>query len=298
MTLKKRILFIINPISGIRKMKKQQLPLLIEKYLDHRVYDYSIRYTQYSGHATELAKEAVEKGYDVIVAVGGDGSINEVASSLVDTDTVLGIMPFGSGNGLSRHLGIPRNVEKALKIINHHHVRKIDAGEYAPGKYFFSNVGIGFAVHVVKWFEHHKVRGFLSYAVAVVKGFTFKNFTRIKLMVNNQILEREVTIFNICNSNQYGYGVGLAPHAQLDDGILDIVVVNKFTRLLMPFYALLILLRKPHWIPHYELFLSATCKVINEENKYWVLQVDGELSRFKEDWDVKVLPKVLNVLAP
>jgi len=297
-TLKKRILFIINPISGIRKNEKQQLPSLIEKFLDRKIFDHSIRYTQNAGHATELSKEAVEKGYQVVVSVGGDGSINEIAGSLVNTDTILGIMPFGSGNGLARHLGISLNVKTALRIINNYHVTKIDVGEYAPGKYFFSNVGIGFPVHVVKWFEHHKVRGFLSYAVAVVRGFTYKNFTRIKLLVNNHILEKEVTFFNICNSNQYGYGVGLAPDAKLDDGILDIVVVNKFSRWLMPVYAILILLKKQKWIPQYELYSSPTCKVVNEENKYWVLQVDGELSRFKEDWEVKVLPKALKVLVP
>jgi len=271
---------------------------LIEKYLDHTVFDYSISYTQYSGHATELAKEAVEKGYHAVVAVGGDGSINEVATSLLYTDTVLGIMPFGSGNGLSRHLGISRNVKKALRIINSYRIMKIDAGEYAPGKYFFSNVGIGFAVHVVKWFEHHKVRGFLSYAIAVVRGFTYNNSTRLKLMVNNSEIERDVIIFNVCNSNQYGYGVGLAPEAKLDDGMLDIVVIRKFTRLLMPVFALLILMKKQNWIPQYELYSSSACTVLNEENKYWVLQVDGELCRFKENWNVKVLPKALNVLVP
>lgn len=298
MALKKRILFIINPISGIRKSEKQRLPLLIEKYLDRTVFDYSISHTQYAGHATEIAKEAVEKGYHVVVAVGGDGSINEVARSLVHTDTVLGILPFGSGNGLARHLGISLHVRKALKTINRFHVRKVDVGEYAPGKYFFSNVGIGFAVHVVKWFEHHKVRGFLSYAVAVVRGFTFKGSIKVKLVVNNQVFEREVIIFNVCNSNQYGYGVGLAPDARLDDGILDIVVLNNFSRWLMPVYAIFVLIKKHKWIPHYELYSSAACKVLNEEKKYWVLQVDGELSRFKEDWEVRVLPQALRVMVP
>lgn len=298
MTLKKRVLFIINPVSGIRRKQKEKLPLLIEKYLDKNLFDHSISYTQYAGHATELAKEAVDKGYHVIVSVGGDGSINEIASSLVSTDAILGIMPFGSGNGLARHLGISLDVKKALQVINKFHVKKIDVGEYAPGKYFFSNVGIGFAVHVVKWFEHHKVRGFFSYAVAVVRGFTYKNFTKIKLHVNNQTLEREVTFLNICNSNQYGYGVGLAPDARLDDGLLDIAAVRKFTRWLMPVYAILILIKRQKWIPQYELYSSATCTIENEEKKYWVLQVDGELSRFKEDWDVRVLQKALKVLVP
>lgn len=293
---KKRILFIINPKSGIRKKEKAGLPALIEKYLDKSIYDYSISYTQYAGHAVEIANEAVENGYHVVVSVGGDGSMNEIATSLVGTDVILGIMPFGSGNGLARHLGIPVNARKALNILNQFHVRKIDAGEYAPGKYFFSNVGIGFAVKVVKWFEHHKVRGFLSYAVAVVRGFTTNQPIKVKLEINGQILEREVTVLNICNSNQYGYGVGVTPNAKLDDGILDIAILRKFSRWLFPLYAMFILSRRQHWIPHYELYSASTCRVLNEEKKFWVLQVDGELSRFKEDWNVRALPLALNVL--
>src|SRR5687767_7811052 len=121
---------------------------------------------------------------------------------------------------------------------------------------------------------------------------------KVKLVINGQTLEREVTVLNICNSNQYGYGVGVAPNAKLDDGILDIAILNKFSRLRFPLYAIFILISKQHWIPHYELHTASTCKVLNEEKKFWVLQVDGELSRFKEDWDVRALPKVLNVLVP
>lgn len=296
--LKKRILFIINPKSGIRKNEKSRLPALIEKHLDKSIYDYSISYTQYAGHAIEISREAVQNGYHVVVSVGGDGSINEIAGSLVNTDVILGILPFGSGNGLARHLGIPVNAKKALAVLNKFYVAKIDVGEYAPGKYFFSNIGVGFAVKVVKWFEHHKVRGFLSYALAVVRGFVTNEPIKVKVIINGQTLEREVTVLNICNSNQYGYGVGVAPNARLDDGILDVAILNKFSRWLFPYYALLILTRKQHWIPHYELHRSATCQVINDQNKYWVLQVDGELSRFKENWDVRALPGVLNVLVP
>lgn len=295
---RKRILFIINPKSGIRKKEKANLPALIEKYLDKTLYDYSISYTQYAGHAIEISQEAVQNGYHVVVSVGGDGSLNEIAGSLAGTDVILGVMPFGSGNGLARHLGIPINAKKAIAVLNKFQVTKIDAGEYAPGKYFFSNVGIGFAVKVVKWFEHHKVRGFLSYAVAVVRGFTTNQPIKVKLEINGQILEREVTVLNICNSNQYGYGVGVAPHAKLDDGILDIAILRNFSRWLFPLYAIFILTRRQHWIPHYEMYTASTCKVINEEKKFWVLQVDGELERFKEDWDVRVLPLALRVLIP
>ncbi len=298
MSSKKRILFIINPISGIRKNEKQRLPFLIKKYLDQDIFEYSIRFTQSAGHATELSQEAVENGYDIVVSVGGDGSVNEIAQCLVNTPVTLAIMPFGSGNGLARHLGIPLNPKKALNIINQLKTGTIDVGMYAADKYFFSNVGIGLAVNVVKWFEHHQVRGFLSYALAVVRGFFSVKPISIKIEVNGKILERDVYIFNICNSNQYGYGVGLAPAAKLDDGVLDIGIISYFPRWHFPLYAIFLLIKKHHWIPTYELHSSATCRLLNEQEKYLTLQVDGELSRFKENWEVKVLPGALKVLMP
>ncbi|GIV32570.1 MAG: hypothetical protein KatS3mg031_0105 [Chitinophagales bacterium] len=298
MNQKKRILFIINPISGIRRRQKQRLPELIVQYLDRTKYTFAIRYTEYAGHATELAREAVHNGVDVVVAVGGDGSVNEIGQCLVHTNTALAILPFGSGNGLARHLGIPLNALQALQVINQGKVKNIDVGEFAPGKYFFSNVGVGFAVTVVKWFEHHKVRGFLSYVVAVVRAFTNSQPLRLKLAVDEKIMDKEVTLLNVCNSNQYGYNVGLAPDARLDDGLLDVVVLNKFSRWRFPWYAICILLKKTAWVPHYELYLVKDCRVLNEDKQYWTLQVDGELEKFRYDWEVKVLQGALRVMVP
>ena len=107
---KQQILFIINPISGV--YKKEHIPEKIAKYIDYTKYDFTIRTTQYAGHATEIARDAVLEGFKTIVAVGGDGSINEVANALIGTDAVLGIIPYGSGNGLALHLGMtPRNAK-------------------------------------------------------------------------------------------------------------------------------------------------------------------------------------------
>lgn len=296
--MKKKILFIINPVSGIRKQQKKRLPAKIEQYLDQRFYDYSISYSQYEGHATELTREAVENGYDAVVAVGGDGSINEIAKALMGTDAILGIMPFGSGNGLARHLDISLNPKKALQVINRHNVRKIDTAKYAEDRYFFSNVGVGFAADVAKRFANHQVRGLISYAFAVIREFFTYKTTKLRVKLGDKELEREVIIFNIFNSNQFGYGVGLVPWAEVDDGILNIVILNKFPRWRLPLVALLVLLGKQKVISEMEFYEAKKFEVINPGKENWLLQVDGECHDFDRNWEVEVEPLTLNVLAP
>ena len=125
MASKKKIVFILNPISGTHS--KKEIPELIERTLDHELYDPELRLTEYAGHASEIAKECANEGVDIVVAIGGDGTVNEVARSLVHTQTALGIIPCGSGNGLARHLCLPLDIKKAIQIIN---ACKIEAFDY------------------------------------------------------------------------------------------------------------------------------------------------------------------------
>ena len=147
--LKKRILFILNPISGT--VKKAGIPQLVENYLDHSLFDPVFRYTEYAGHATEIAQEACEDGYDIVVAVGGDGTINEVGRALIHTSTAMGILPCGSGNGLARHLKIPMNMKKALSIINQCDIRELDYGTINDNP-FFCTCGMGFDAFISQKF--------------------------------------------------------------------------------------------------------------------------------------------------
>ena len=114
--MKKRIWFIINPISGVRR--KDDIPALVRQYLNHEHFTFEIQYTKHKGHAIELAKEAVKLGVDIVCAVGGDGSVHEVGTALIGTNTRLAVIPIGSGNGLARHMFIPRNIKKAIQTIN------------------------------------------------------------------------------------------------------------------------------------------------------------------------------------
>ncbi|MEI6455362.1 MAG: diacylglycerol kinase family protein, partial [bacterium] len=156
----KKILFIVNPISGDGRQEKTVS--LIKKNLDISRYSYEIIITEMAGHATELSKQAAAAGTDIVVAVGGDGTVNEVAQGLVGTDSILGIIPKGSGNGLSRHLKIPMNLKQAIGIINKGRVVKIDTATLNDDL-FVSVAGVGFDASVAKKFARAGKRGFLTY---------------------------------------------------------------------------------------------------------------------------------------
>lgn len=164
---------IINPISGTRH--KQSIPEEIERWLDHTLFDHEIKFTTHAGHASELTKEAAENGVDIVVAVGGDGTVNEVARSLVHTSTALGIIPCGSGNGLARHLQISQTPRGAIEILNQNVIHCLDYGKI-NGKPFFCTCGMGFDAFVSKKFADSGKRGLLQYAKNTIGvGLTYQS---------------------------------------------------------------------------------------------------------------------------
>ena len=147
--MKKRVVFIMNPISGVAS--KTGIPMLIDKTLDKDKFDYELHLTEYAGHASVIATEAKDNGVDIVVAVGGDGTINEVGRAIVHSDTALGIIPCGSGNGLARHLLLPMNFKKSIEVINKCEIRDLDYG-IINGYPFFCTCGLGFDAFVSKKF--------------------------------------------------------------------------------------------------------------------------------------------------
>lgn len=225
---KKSIVFIINPISGTSS--KNAVPELIEKHLDLEKYDYSIVFTEYAGHASEIAKKCSDDGVDVVCAVGGDGTINEVAKSVVQTNTALAIIPFGSGNGLARHLMIPINVKGALEVINHYEVHDLDYGminEYP----FFCTCGMGFDAFISMKFAQSGKRGPITYVENVLKeGLKYKPET-YEITLNDD-KEQQITykafLVSCANASQYGNDAYIAPQASMSDGYLDVVIMEPF----------------------------------------------------------------------
>jgi YegS/Rv2252/BmrU family lipid kinase len=292
---KRQILFIINPISGV--YKKEGIPEKIAKYIDFTQFDYTIRTTQYAGHATEIAAAAVKEGFNIIVAVGGDGSINEVANALIGTEAVLGIIPFGSGNGLARHFKMkPRNAKSALEVINHGKVVKMDVIK-SNIKYFFSCAGFGYDAHAARRFRAQPLRGFFSYFLAGAREiFWYFKPSLAKVEIDGEVFEQETYLFTAFNANQYGYEFGILPNTSVKDGLMDIVLLRSFPlrRLFYIFFCLV--LKRPDLVKEASVFRAKKVKFYG--NKKNVYQFDGDHIVYHDDIEMEVEPLALNVLIP
>ncbi|OJU74382.1 MAG: hypothetical protein BGO09_11205 [Bacteroidetes bacterium 47-18] len=220
------LLFIINPKSGTDRVKA--LSETIREALGSH-FDIDIRLTEYAGHATALSAAAADRNYAGVVAVGGDGSVNEVAQSLVGTETALGILPKGSGNGLARSLEIDLDTKEALGIIRKGNTDRIDVGYVNESHYFLSNLGVGFDVQISRDFSESQWRGFWGYTKVVADNLLGYNVKSFELTIDEQP-PRIVYSFllNIANAEQFGFNFKIAPAADLQDGLLDIVSVKKF----------------------------------------------------------------------
>lgn len=223
------ILFIINPISG--SGRGAELAQLIESRIDRRRYSPQIALTTARGHATELAREAVAQGLPYVVAVGGDGTVNEVGRALVGSPTALGIVPHGSGNGFARHLGLPTgSPQRAIEMLNSAHVEAVDYGTL-NGRPFLCTAGTGFDAVMGDRFVHLPRRGFAAYAHAVIAGYWGYRPLRCRLQLDDgRELEQEVFLLALANAAQWGYGVRIAPEANVSDGLLDITMVARFPK--------------------------------------------------------------------
>lgn len=223
MANKKRIIFIMNPISGT--IRKSGIPKIIEKTLDKEYYEFSIAETNYSGHAYEIAKDAKEKDFYAVVAVGGDGTVNEVAKAIVHSDTALGILPCGSGNGLARHLMLPLDIQKAVEVINMHTVHDLDYGliNNIP---FFCTCGMGFDAFISMKFAEAGKRGPVTYLENILReGLKYKPET-YEIIDENGTSIRRAFLISCANASQYGNNAYIAPQASMSDGLLDITIME------------------------------------------------------------------------
>lgn len=231
MSQKKHITFIINPISGGHE--KEDIVELIKNDLDTTLFDADIRMTEYAGHAMEIARECVKKGVDIVAAVGGDGTINEVARTLTHTQTALAIIPCGSGNGLARHLCIPMNPRKAIQIINQCQIETFDYG-VVNGIPFFCTCGMGFDAFISLKFAESGKRGPITYVENVLKeGLNYKPET---YEVEDETGARRYKAFLIAcaNASQYGNNAYIAPQASMRDGVMDVIIMEPFDALEAP----------------------------------------------------------------
>lgn len=291
-THKKKILFIVNPNSG--RKKHDQLARSIDQVMDPHRFHVDVVYTKYAGHAIELSREAVQQGLDVIVAVGGDGTINEVAGQMIHTEVILGIIPLGSGNGLARHLGIPRHIEKAVRLINQFEFNKIDTCS-VNNHHFVSIAGVGFDALVAKHFAQGDRRGFMGYFTVVAnKYLRYKPKKYILQFNDGKTITTRALFIALANSNQFGYNTTIAPNARLTDGLLDVCIVQKPLLVTLPIIANLLLLKK--------ISLSHDVKIIQtphltiQQSKNRAVNIDGEPKKIAKKIEVKINPLSLKVI--
>lgn len=289
--MKKRILFIINPVAGVKR--KNKIPLLINKYLDYNKYEYEVIYTESRGHATELATEAVKNKIDIVAVAGGDGSVNEVAKGLVGSLTCLAIIPSGSGNGLARHLGYSINIKSTLEIINAFNCKQIDVCKIND-EYFFSLVGIGFDAFTAKVFSREETRGFLTYAWSAIKSLSAFDSFNFELIAKEKKISGKAFMINVCNSNQYGYNVKVAPNANLSDGLMDVIIVDDIPKWKVPFAVMQVFTQTHLMNRHFQSF-KTDALTINVTN-YAHLQIDGETMPKDKKFSITMLPNALRVL--
>lgn len=229
--MKKKLVFIINPISGTSN--KAAIPDLIDTTLDKDLFDYEILLTERAGHACELASNAKDAGIDVVVAVGGDGTVNEVARSIVHSNTALGIIPCGSGNGLARHLMLPMNVRKSIEIINRFEVHDLDYG-IINGYPFFCTCGMGFDAFVSMKFAESGKRGPITYVENVLReGLKYKPETYV-IEDETGTARYKAFLISCANASQYGNNAYIAPQASMSDGLLDVIIMEPFDVLEAP----------------------------------------------------------------
>lgn len=207
-------------------MNKENIAFLINRGMDKSRYVWEIVYTEYAGHAEEIAADAARRGVDVVVAVGGDGTVNEVARGVVKTDTALAIIPCGSGNGLARHLMLPMSPKQAIEIINEMEVHKLDYG-VVDNHPFLCTCGIGFDAFIAEKFASAGKRGMMTYVEKIFKdGLNYESETYEYVLDNQPPVERKAWLISCANASQYGNDAYIAPQASMRDGELDIVIMD------------------------------------------------------------------------
>ena len=289
---KEKILFIINPKSGVQGKKK--IPNVIEKRIDCNRFDLFMEYTAYAGHATEIATSAVERGFDVVVAVGGDGTVNEVARALVHTDTALGVIPCGSGNGFARHIGIPVDVKKAIDFINKSEATKIDYGKLNDVP-FFCACGVGFDALVSNDFAKGNNRGLISYVQKTLIDWV-KYKSDVYEVIADSVKKKYKAFLIACgNASQYGNNAYITPFASMRDGLLSVSILEPFATVEVPFIVAQLFSNTLFKNNH---MTTITAREITiKRKKASPVHYDGEPAIMDAELKIEVVPGGLKVLA-
>lgn len=286
----RKLLFIINPNAG--KKNSAELIKIIRLNLPHQI-EYEIIVWKDKNHFEEINTLIRSEQYTDAIAVGGDGTVNQVAKTLLFSNICLGIIPLGSGNGLARSLGISLNTEKALNQIIQGKKIKIDSGN-VNGNRFFCTSGIGFDAQIANLFAAKNKRGVKTYIkISLSELFKYRS-KEYTLNFNNQTIKRKAFLICVANIGQYGNDVFIAPQADMQDGLFHIVIIKPFKLYQFPYLLLSFLRKKTHLSNLVEIFTTTKITIIKNENN--LIHYDGEPHLASENIVFENIPNSLNVI--
>lgn len=289
---KKNLHFIINPISGTGK--QNGIEAKIDQELNKELFNIELHYTKKAKHATEIASQLVTNNADIIVAVGGDGTVNEIAQSMVNSSSILAIIPAGSGNGLARHLAIPQNISKALRLINSLNTKQIDSCT-ANGKFFVNVSGLGYDGHIAHVFSKARKRGMKTYVKLILSEWLNYRPKQYSIRIDNKIVYKgKAVLVSFANASQYGNNVVISPQSKDNDGKLDLCILKPF-----PFYEiphLLLALASKRLHKHKRIQIIPCSKATIKTEKA-ALHLDGEPLNLGNQIELEVIPSSINIIS-
>ena len=286
---KKRVLFIVNPTSGekvTRWINSQGLKILRSRYLKMDVIQ-----TRYAGHAPQIVEDNFDE-YDIFVAVGGDGTANEVAGKLIGTDKIFSILPSGSGNGCAHELKLPPIGMGVIKLLAKGETKLMDV-IYVNGRHSINVSGIGYDAIIAKRFNGRETRGFFNYLMIIIRSFFCYKPIDYHFYTDGQEVTTKAFLISFANTRQFGNNAYIAPAAKHDDGLIEVVVVKPFPKrysLKLGFYMMTKKMNRSKYVKTYQ------CKqvVFDTKNVHW-LHIDGDPVKLRGPINITIKPHALRV---
>ena len=288
-----KIVAIINPISGVGS--KDKIPEMIRKRCKEKGIALTVVKTKYAGHAAEMTQKAVTDKAGCVIAVGGDGTVNEVARNLIHSDVVLGIIPSGSGNGLARELHIPMDVRSAIDVIFTNHISTIDACK-ANGHTFFCTCGVGFDAVVSAEFAKEKRRGQLTYLKEIIENYLDYRPEKYELHINDNTIHEKAFLITCANASQYGNNAFIAPNADINDGKMDVTILSPFNVLDIGPLTIQLFTKTIDKNSKIKTFRTKEARIVRQ--KAGVMHIDGDPVMASKDIELSVINSALHVLTP
>ncbi len=291
--VKKKIKFIINPLSGGKN--KQGVPQIIERVIDKTLFEIEYTVSESEAETIAIAADSKNKPLDAIIAIGGDGTINNIARHLVGSEIALGIVPMGSGNGFARELGIPVNAQKSLELINRFNIKKVDTG--IVNEQFFINVcGVGFDAHVSSLFAGSRTRGFINYARITLNEMHHYKAQTYELIVDGKQYTQKAFMLVICNGTQFGNNAYIAPEALYDDGMFNITLIEDFK--LWDVFGLIghLFMKNIGKARNVKTFTGRNIQLIRKNAGH--VNIDGEPFLLNQNLNININPLSLKMIIP